>query len=98
MDHILELGAIVWELNRAGIVVPDEIQAVVLVNSLPRSWDDMILMITMGINKEVKGGEKLLDSVTSSLRDADQIRAMNERSNSNNNYQGKSKKGYKERY
>lgn len=56
MDHILEMGAIVWELNRAVIVVPDEIQAVVLVNSLPRSWDDMILMITMRINKEVKGG------------------------------------------
>lgn len=98
-DHISNMKTMVQELKRAGIDVPDEIEAVVLLNSLPRSWEDLIIVITMRIDKETKQGMKLLDSAVRIVRDAGQIRALNERMNlKDNNYQRKSKKGYRGRY
>uniref|UniRef100_A0A5B7C7J8 CCHC-type domain-containing protein n=1 Tax=Davidia involucrata TaxID=16924 RepID=A0A5B7C7J8_DAVIN len=50
--HILEMGVMAHDLQTAGVPVPDEMQAVVLMNSLPESWEDVVGGLIVHMNTE----------------------------------------------
>lgn len=59
-EHILEMGSMVYGLESEGVKVSEELQAVMLMNSLPESWADM--------NTDLDGSNGMvLDRVTKKL-------------------------------
>lgn len=67
-QHILEMGCMAFELECEGVKVPEELQAVMLMNSLPDSWRDTIGGLI--VNMESDGSDGLgLDKVSRRLRD-----------------------------
>lgn len=45
-QHIIEMIGKARDLEWAGVKLPEELQAVVLLESLPESWDDVVSLIT----------------------------------------------------
>lgn len=67
-QHILEMGCMAFELECEGVKVPEELQAVMLMNNLLDSWCDTIGGLI--VNMESNGSDGLgLDKVGRRLRD-----------------------------
>lgn len=74
-NHIAKLGGMTMELDRVGIEVPDEMQAVVLMESLPDSWENDVRLVTMNLDSDNEDRLKL-DNLSERLRVAGDIRAL----------------------
>ncbi|KAM7496423.1 hypothetical protein LguiA_020837 [Lonicera macranthoides] len=74
-NHIAKLGGIAMELDKVGIEVPNEMQAVVLMESLPDSWENDVRLVTVNLDTDKEDGLKL-DNVSERLRVAGDIRAL----------------------
>lgn len=46
-NHIAKLGGMAMELDKVGIEVPNEMQAFVLMESLPDSWENDVRLVTV---------------------------------------------------
>ena len=53
-DHINEFNMIVSQLNSVNIYIKDEIKALILMSSMPESWDTVVAAISSS-----RGSEKL---------------------------------------
>lgn len=73
--HIFEMRALARKLEMEGIGVSDEIQAVVLVSSLPDSWADVVERLIVNGDKE---GDLSLDRVCWKLMVASEVRRWRE--------------------
>lgn len=74
MDHIDNMGVMARKLEIAGVNIPNEMQSVVLVNSLPESWGDTLTVLNMTMIDKENGLN--LDSVRKRVRDFGQMRKL----------------------
>lgn len=69
-EHILEMGSMAYDLECEGLKIPDEVQAVMLMNSVPDSWDEMMTPVRLNMNLDKSGDPDMgLDRVSSRLRE-----------------------------
>lgn len=63
--HVVKMIGMAIDLEREGVGVPDELQAVVLMNSLPGSWYDDVttMMLNMHGDEEKMKLKNVQDSV-----------------------------------
>lgn len=65
-EHVLEMGSMAFELECEGVKVPEELQVLMLMNSLPDSWDE-----TVGgaiVNIDIDGSDEMgLEKVSKRL-------------------------------
>lgn len=65
-EHVLEMGSMAFELECEGVKVPEELQVLMLMNSLPDSWDE-----TIGgaiVNIDIDGSDEMgLEKVSKRL-------------------------------
>lgn len=54
-EHVLTMINLAMDLKMEGVEIPDELQAVFLMNSLPDSWQDSMFGMIMNIDKDEKG-------------------------------------------
>lgn len=54
-EHVLEMRRMATELGLEGVEVPEELQAVVLMNSLPDSWYDAITTMIGNMDTDERG-------------------------------------------
>ncbi|XP_010264577.1 PREDICTED: uncharacterized protein LOC104602546 [Nelumbo nucifera] len=73
-DHLIEMGSMVVELERAGLPVPEAMQVAILMNSLPESWQSV-----MGLIMLMKPDEWSLNSVSRHLGVAGDLMAWKSR-------------------
>lgn len=68
-EHILEMGSMAYDLECEGLKIPDEVQAVMLMNSVPDSWDEMMIPVRLNMDLDKSGDPDMgLDRVSSRLR------------------------------
>lgn len=67
-EHVLNMRAMAkeLELELEGVKIPDEFQAVVLINSLPDSWEDAVERMVVSIDSDAK--ELSLEDVEDKVR------------------------------
>lgn len=65
-EHVLNMRAMAKELELEGVKIPDEFQAVVLINSLPDSWEDAVERMVVSIDSDAK--ELSLEDVEDKVR------------------------------
>lgn len=65
-EHVLDMRALAKELELEGVKIPDEFQAVVLMNSLQESWEDAVEKIVTNIDTDEK--ESSLENVENRVR------------------------------
>ncbi|KAL3530916.1 hypothetical protein ACH5RR_010238 [Cinchona calisaya] len=71
VDHTLKMDNMAWKMVTAGIKTPEEMQAVVLMDSLPESWDDTLVRLTVNMSMD-EGNGLNLDNVRRRVTDAGQ--------------------------
>ncbi|XP_031271827.1 uncharacterized protein LOC116130227 isoform X2 [Pistacia vera] len=54
-EHVLKMSELAMELKLEGVDIPDELEAVFLMNSLPDSWEDSIFGMILNIDSDEKG-------------------------------------------
>ncbi|PIA32400.1 hypothetical protein AQUCO_04500184v1 [Aquilegia coerulea] len=57
MDHVLRMEVMVRDLEEAGMKVPEVMQVVVLIKSLPESWEKAVNRFMMMNDKDMNYGE-----------------------------------------
>lgn len=78
-EHILEMGSMAGDLEREGLKIPEEVQTVMLMNSMPESWNDVVtsLKLSMDFDKSKWGEPDLgLDMVSRRLRDIGDMKEL----------------------
>ncbi|GKV08399.1 hypothetical protein SLEP1_g20031 [Rubroshorea leprosula] len=69
-QHIIEMDAMVAEMAREGMKVPEAMQAAALMNSFPESWRDVKVNITVNVELDRNDEKKGLQSVVNRLKNA----------------------------
>ncbi|KAL3530915.1 hypothetical protein ACH5RR_010237 [Cinchona calisaya] len=94
IDHILKMDLMTRNLEIAGIDVPDEIQSVVLVDSLPKSWGEALTVLNVNMSMDKETGLSL-DNVRKRVRDAGQIKELMARADDSMSHDNANKKNKK---
>ncbi|GKV08398.1 hypothetical protein SLEP1_g20030 [Rubroshorea leprosula] len=97
-QHVLEMDNMAMELEREGMKVPEEMQSAALMNSLPSSWEDVIVNITTVFDFDRNGESTGLKNVKDRLKSAGarkDLRARNlERDSEENSSMDNSTQGF----
>ncbi|XP_062018184.1 uncharacterized protein LOC133734579 [Rosa rugosa] len=79
-EHIMEMGSMAYDLQCEGLKIPEEVQAVMLMNSVPESWDEMmtVVRLNMDFDKSKSSGEPDfgLHKVSSRLREIGALKKL----------------------
>ncbi|XP_071935658.1 uncharacterized protein [Coffea arabica] len=75
MDHILKMDLMAHKLKIAGVNVPNEMQSLVLLDSLPESWGDTLTLLNINMTLDMENGLSL-DNVRKRVRDAGQMKEL----------------------
>ena len=74
-EHINEFNTIINQLESVGIAFDDEIRALVLLSSLPESWNGLVVAVS---NSSGSGKKKLEDVVASIIEEESRRRTTGE--------------------
>nr|GMD15918.1 Zinc finger, CCHC-type [Ipomoea batatas] len=74
VNHNFKMERLAQKLKRAGVTIPDELQAFTLMDSMPESWVDPLITLTRDMNLKEK--EMDLKAVRARLLEVGQIREL----------------------
>nr|GMD64357.1 Zinc finger, CCHC-type [Ipomoea batatas] len=74
IDHNFKMERLALKLKRAGVTIPDELQAFTLMDSMPESWFHSLIILTRDMNLKEK--EMDLEAVRARLLEVGQIREL----------------------